>query len=157
MKAQIPTEKDWGNYQADLDIRDAHSIFSGRANEEMIREYAKDISMRATDLRFMPAVPFQYYMLGFSKFVKENKLDDFQRGEAASCFFRIIEYKLACEPADIIPIMDDLLPLVAEIAESQSHYNLQEEICGNFKEKEFRILTMLKEAKSLLENNKPEV
>jgi hypothetical protein len=57
---EVPTEAEWGEYQADLDQTDAHDLFAGRTNEEMLPHFRKNVIERTFELRFMPEVPFQY-------------------------------------------------------------------------------------------------
>jgi len=140
MTLEIPSEEDWGDYKSDLDAREAHKHFFGKSNEQVVKIYREDISMRATDLRFMPAKPFRYYMIGFKDFASNKSLDEFSRGEAASCFFRIIEYKLEHAPFDIIPIMDKLIPLIDDVAKNQASYDLPVSICGSYEEKAENII-----------------
>ncbi len=93
MKSETPSEEDWGDYQSDLDQIDAHDVFFGRTNEEMQKEYSRHITARTTDLKFMPAVPFRYYMLGFSDFVMSNKFDKLDAPDVANCFITLVEDK----------------------------------------------------------------
>jgi hypothetical protein len=65
----VPTEKDGGDYRSDLDQKLAHSVFAGRTNEQMPRFFRENPIERTSDLRWMPAGPFRYYMLGFRDFV----------------------------------------------------------------------------------------
>jgi hypothetical protein len=70
-KMGIPTEADWGDYQADLDQKYAHDLFEGHTNQEM-----QPHSIERTDeLRWMPVTPFSYYMLVFRDFVMAGNFD----------------------------------------------------------------------------------
>jgi hypothetical protein len=71
----IPTEADWGNYQADLDQNYAHKMFAGRTNQEMLPHFKRNVIERTADLQWMPEVPFRYYMLGFRDFVMAGEFD----------------------------------------------------------------------------------
>lgn len=73
-KMPVPTEADWGDYQADLDQNYAHGLFAGRTNEEMQPHFQRDVIERTDELRWMPEVPFRYYMLGFRDLVKAGKI-----------------------------------------------------------------------------------
>ncbi len=65
----IPTEQDCGNYHDDLDQRWAHDHYLGRSNDEMQAYYANAPLEGASDLRFLPEVPFRYYMLEYRDFM----------------------------------------------------------------------------------------
>jgi len=69
----VPTEAEWGEYQADLDQKYAHSLFAGHTNEEMQPHFYRNVIERTDELRWMPEVPFRYYMLGFRDFVMAGK------------------------------------------------------------------------------------
>ena len=56
---RVPSEQDWGNWEADLDRAYAHKIFAGRTLEETMDLFEENVIERASDLRFMPPVPFR--------------------------------------------------------------------------------------------------
>jgi hypothetical protein len=58
---RLPTEAEWGNYQADLDQSYAHKMFGGRTNQEMIPHFQRNVIERTDELRWMPPIPFRYY------------------------------------------------------------------------------------------------
>jgi len=136
---RVPTEAEWGNYQADLDKEYAHKMFSGRTNEEMIPLFQRNVIERTDELRWMPPIPFRYYMLGFRDCVLAGKFEETWAADAASCFFGLVEEKLANEPNHILPIMGELLPAVRHIGHNQSSFDADEDIYGNFEEKLGRI------------------
>ena len=51
---RVPTEAEWGNYQADLDQEYAHKMFAGRSNQEMIPHFRRNVIERTDELRWMP-------------------------------------------------------------------------------------------------------
>ena len=59
----VPTEAEWGDYEADLDQKYAHKMFAGRTNQEMLPHFRRNVIERTEELRFMPVAPFRYYML----------------------------------------------------------------------------------------------
>lgn len=136
---EVPSMNDWTGYESDFDSREAFKNFFGKSNSQMAKEYRDNISMRATDLRFMPAVPFRYYIIGFKDFLESGNLDDFSKGEAASALFRIVEYKIELQQADILPVIGDLLPILEDVASNQEKYDLSITICGDYSEKLSRI------------------
>jgi hypothetical protein len=112
----IPKEEDWGNYQSDLDQDYAHNLFSGRTNAEMQPHFRRNPIERTSELRFMPEVPFRYYMLGFRDFVMAGDFEDLWASDAASCFLGLVAEKLEKDPRHIMPIMPDLLPAIEHVA-----------------------------------------
>src|SRR5437016_2989989 len=87
---RVPTEADWGDYQADLDRNWAHDQFAGRTNQEMLRYFYQNVIAASEDLSWMPEVPFRYYMLGFRDFVMGREFAELERSDAPSCFLRLV-------------------------------------------------------------------
>ena len=130
----IPTEVDWGDYRSDLDQEDAHRKFAGKSNDEM-QQYFRDIPVEAaSDLRFMPEIPFRYYMRGFRDCVMSGGFEPCNDSDAASCFLHLVTEKLETQPRCILPIMPELIPAVEHIARNQATFNADESIYGNFLE-----------------------
>lgn len=65
----LPTEKDWGDYQSDLDQKWAHDLFAGHTAGEMQPHFRANVIEATAELRFMAEAPFRYYMIGFRNFV----------------------------------------------------------------------------------------
>ncbi len=139
----VPNMSDWSGYESDFDSREAFQNFFGKSNSQMAKEYRDNISMRATDLRFMPTIPFRYYIIGFKDFLSNENLDDFSKGEAASSLFRIVEFKAEYQKADILPVIRDILPTLEDIAGNQEKYDLSISICGDYSEKLTRIKNLV--------------
>lgn len=132
---KIPKEIDWGEYYSDMDQNYAYEVFHGRTNEEMQKEFRKNVTARTTDLKFMPALPFQYYMLGFNSFVLGNEFDTLDAPDVANCFITLVEEKLKDTPDYILPIFDKLLNTVEYIANHQHDYGASIHIYGDFQDK----------------------
>jgi|SRR5579859_3283321 len=141
-KSTVPTEDDWGDYRADLEMKDAHDFFAGRTNEEMQPHFRRNPLSRRDDLLFMPEVPFRYYMLGYRDFVMAGSFDEGWAPSVASCFMNLILAKLEQRPQYILPIMPDLLPTIEHVARNQAAFGDEEEIYGNFLEKGRRIRSL---------------
>ncbi|MBC3873418.1 hypothetical protein [Undibacterium flavidum] len=143
MKRHIPSEEDWGNYQDDLDQNYAHGIFAGRDSTQVMSAFARSSIDRAEDLRFMPTVPFQYYIFSFCEFVTSAEVltlnDGLDASDAASCFLNLVIYKLEHQRSDIEPIINELMPFVERVALNQSLYDADIDIYGDFKENFFLI------------------
>lgn len=135
----VPSEKDWGDYKADLDQKHAYTVFARRTNLEMQPFFRRNPIERADDLRWMPEIPFRYYMFGFRDAVMAKRFDFMYASDAASCFLGLVLAKLENHPRHIISIMPDLLPAVEYVARSQALFKADESIYGNFLEKLSRI------------------
>jgi hypothetical protein len=131
----VPSEEDWGNYKADLDQKHAHSVFAGRTNAEMQPFFRRNPVEMTDELRWMPEVPFRFYMLGFRDFVMARNFGFLNASDAASCFLGLVLEKLEKYPNHIIPIMPDLLPALEYVGQNQALFQADESIYGNFSEK----------------------
>ena len=135
----VPTEKDWGDYKTDLDQKHAHSVFAGRTNQEMQPFFRRNPIEMTSELRWMPEVPFRYYMLGFRDFVMAKQFDFLDSADAASCFLGLVLEKLEKQSRHIVPIMPELLPAVEHLARNQAVFEAESSIYGDFLEKLSRI------------------
>jgi hypothetical protein len=131
----IPTEANWGNYHNDLDREYAHKLFAGRTNEEMLPHFRRNVIERTDELRWMPEIPFRYYMLGFRDYIMAGDFPHLKASDAASCFLGLILEKLQKHPDAILPIMPELFPAARYVAMHQSSFEATESIYGNFQEK----------------------
>ncbi len=138
----VPTEDDWGDYESDLDQNHAHSVFARRTNEEMQQFFRQNPIGLTEDLRWMPELPFRYYILGFRDVVIANQFNSCDASDAASCFLGLILEKLEKNPRTIVPIMPELLASVEYVAQNQKLFDADEHIYGNFLEKLSRIRSL---------------
>src|SRR5271165_5401823 len=127
----VPTENDWGDYHSDLDQEYAHGLFAGQTNEEMKPHFRANVIERAGDLRFMPEIPFRYYMIGFRDFVMAGDFE-YEGADAASCFLQLVLQKLKQERESIAPIIPELLEAVEHVARNQSAFDADIDIYGDF-------------------------
>jgi hypothetical protein len=131
----VPAEEDWGNYSNDLDQEYAHRIFAGKSAEQVMPEFERNVIERASELRFMPEVPFRYYMLAFKDYVLSDLVVlNSLAPDAASCFLGLIIEKLRVSPEVIAPIMDELMPVVLHVAANQEKFGADLDIYGDFRE-----------------------
>jgi hypothetical protein len=131
----VPTEAEWGNYQADLDQAYAHKVFAGRSNAEMLLHFRRNVLESTDELRWMPEVPFRYYVLGFRDFVMAQDFEHLDSPDAASCFLGVVLEKLEKQPGYILPIMPQLLPAIHHVAMNQASFEASESNYGSFREK----------------------
>jgi hypothetical protein len=133
-RQRVPREQDWGDYQDDLDQNDAHEKFAGKTNEQVQRYFRENVIMTTGDLRWMPRIPFQYYMIGFKDFVASRNFEPSYASDPASCFIRLVLEKLENHPNHVLAIMPELLPTVEYVANHQAEYEADESIYGSFVE-----------------------
>lgn len=133
-RQQVPTEADWENYKDDLDTEYAHRAFIGRTNEEMQPRFFENPIEMTDELRWMPRIPFQYYMVGFRDALVSPGWGPCNDSDAASCFLRLVLEKLERQPTHILAIMPDLLPTIEDVAQNQLKFNANEKIYGSFLE-----------------------
>ena len=141
MKRNVPTEADWGNWGADLDTEYAHENFAGKTREEVFPLFQSNVIERTDELRFMPPVPFRYYMLAFRDYVLSERVFavECEASDAASCFLGLILEKLESDPSVILPVMEELLPAAEEVAGRQEEYDAPVDIYGSFPRKVVRM------------------
>ena len=140
MQKNIPTESDWGIISNDnLDSLAAYRDFQGKTNDEMQVSFLNCTIEMADSLRWMPPIPFRYYMLGFSQFISEKKFSKIDASDIASSFLRLVEEKICNQPSVILPIMDILFPIVEYLADQQEAYGADPSIYGDFSEKKILI------------------
>ncbi len=130
----IPEGKDWGDCEDDLDQKFARDLYLGKSNEEMEERFLSGPIEVASELQFMPRIPFQYYMIGFRDSVLSLKHNEFDISTSASSFLNLVRYKLKNDRGDILPIMDTLKTAIDYIAENQSKYDADIDIYGDFNE-----------------------
>ncbi|MFS1423238.1 hypothetical protein [Shewanella sp. 10N.286.48.B5] len=132
---QIPSETDWEDVQNsnDLDAGYAYKIFFGKSLSEVQPDFARNPIERFDELRFMPKIPFQYYIFAFRDFViNVDNLDDWT-SDAASCFLSLIAEILENKPEFIAPVYYELEANLEFISQNQGLYEADEDIYGSFK------------------------
>jgi hypothetical protein len=133
---RVPTEADWGDYKADLDQKWAHDMFAGHTNNEMRQRFYENVLEATEDLRWMPPIPFRYYVVGFGDFVLAREFQPGDDGsDAASCLIGLVLQKLDEQRDCIMPIMPELLPVLHYVTENQDSYGADVAIYGDFRER----------------------
>ncbi|MFZ6681757.1 hypothetical protein [Undibacterium sp. Tian12W] len=132
---QIPTEEDWGEYKNDLDQKYAHKMFFGKNLAEARLLFEGAVIERTGELRFMPVIPFQYYIGAYCQYVTSPAvLNNRNASDAASCFLRLVESKLRVDPDSISPLMKELMPAIEYLAKNQVLFDADVDIYGDFNE-----------------------
>ena len=147
MVQQIPSEQDWGDYKNDLDQEYAHRIFFGKSLEEVGPVFEHGVIERVDELRFMPLIPFRYYVRALSNYVMSKQiLANEDSPDTASCFLNLVTEKLREAPDFILPVIEDLMAAVEYVAANQTLFDADVSIYGDFTEKlaEIKILSKSK-------------
>lgn len=134
--ASVPSEEDWGEYEADLDQKYAHEMFAGKNLDEALSQFDEGVIDVVDKLRFMPVTPFRYYMLALRNYVmSERALVSDMAPDAASSFLNLVEEKIRNSPESIRPIMDAIVPAVEYVAANQTLFGADVDIYGSFADK----------------------
>ncbi len=128
----IPNVQDWGEIGDDFELETVFNIYGGKSNKEMEPRFLVSPVEASSELQIMPAVPFQYYILGFRDSVMSLKHDQFVLADSGSCFLRLILYKLRNSSDSIKPIFKSLENAIEYISTNQEKYDADEDIYGKF-------------------------
>lgn len=132
---QIPTEEDWDDYKSDLDQKYAYKMFFGKNLTAARLLFEGAVIGRTEELRFMPAIPFRYYIFAYCQYLTSTAvLGRWDASDAASCFLRLVESKLSDEFDAISPIMNELMPTIEYVAKNQALFDADVDIYGDFNE-----------------------
>ena len=142
----IPDDNDWGFFPEDLDWVYAHKVFFGKNMEQTLPLFHENPIERTDELRFMPPVPFRYYMRAFARYVtSEQAMRSDDASDAASCFIRLFLEKLEDGKDSVTPeLYAVLLPAARHVAAFQDKYGADKDIYGDFSEICARITSLIK-------------
>ena len=138
---QIPTEKEWNIDLKDRDAKYALEIFQGLTLEEAQREFRLNVIERCENLRRMPEIPFQFYMIAFKNYIESDDFRDFDAPDSASCFINLIAEVIQDHPSYIKPIISELISVAEKVASNQEKYEADLDIYGDFND----VLKLIKE------------
>lgn len=139
---EIPTIEEWGDI-SDLDVHYAYEIFGGKDNASLQCEFKKNVIERCENIRRMPIIPFQYYVLGFKEYIESNDFGEFDRPDAANCFIELIEEKAITQPEFLEAVYPELKPLIEYLANHQKEYEADLDVYGDFAAKAMTIFRLL--------------
>jgi len=133
---RIPGKTEWAGYETDLDVRDAHRMLFGKTVQEVATATTfgggRAIS-RMDELLFIPRGAFQYYVFAFAEYL----MTEDARGDpdAASPFLSLLETREKRDPGSVAQIYKNLAPFVEYVSANQEHFDADESIYGNFRER----------------------
>jgi hypothetical protein len=137
----IPTKNDWGDIDRhDLDASYAYKRFFGKTLAQVLPYFEDAVLEAAEDLRYMPAIPFRYYIFAFKEFLLSEKAMSSEGNcievtGGADVFLNLIHDKLTNFPSHIVSVMFELMPVVEFIAMNQDLYGAPVSIYGSFPER----------------------
>ncbi|MBR7746888.1 hypothetical protein [Undibacterium baiyunense] len=131
---KIPDESAWYGYEADLDVKYMHGLFFGKSIEEVQRFFGQGHSIeRMDELMFAPRPVFQYYVQAFSTFVLSEKAAG--DSDSASAFIDLLLVREERDPGSVKAVLKTLSPCIDFVANNQVHFDADEDIYGNFRER----------------------
>ena len=136
--SSVPSKEDWDDFTGDFDVADAYAAFFGRSNSEMQKSFEKDFMMRAQDLRFMPRVPFMYYILGFTEFLMHGSYDH-DAVDIGNCYLDVVESHFDLDLFSLVPIADTGLTGLTFIATNPGKFEGDQQLYGDFTRRLTRI------------------
>lgn len=130
----IPNEDDWSPKLLHEDALTAYDRFFGKSNDEMQEYFYRNVISATNDIRFMPNVPFQYYIYGLCQYVTGTNLNKYEASAAASGFLGLVHEKAESNFPLIKPLLQDLIPVVEFVVKNQCEYGADKDIYGDFSE-----------------------
>jgi hypothetical protein len=129
----IPGPEDWAE-QKDVDARNVHAFWFGKSLDDVQGFFKGSQSIqRGDELLFMPRRAFQFYIFAFTQYVmSEAAVGD---ADAASSFFKVLIAREKGDPGSVAQIYDQLEATLEFVAESQSRFDADHKIHGDFREK----------------------
>jgi hypothetical protein len=130
---KIPGAEEWAGH-TDVDASNVHAFWFGKSLDEVQEFFSGGRSIQRTDeLLFMPRRAFQFYIFAFTQYVmSEAAVGD---SDGASSFFGVLIAREKGDPGSVAQIYDQLQPTLEFVAESQSRFNADHHVHGDFREK----------------------
>jgi hypothetical protein len=133
---KVPGPAEWAGYETDLDVRDAHRMLFGKTVQDAATEHnfggGRAIS-RMDELLFMPTRAFQYYVFAFAEYLMTGAAKG--DPDAASPFLSLLEAREKRDPGSVAQIYEKLAPFVEYVGANQEHFDADQDIYGNFRER----------------------
>jgi hypothetical protein len=123
-------------YYQDADY--AREKFFGKSIEEVLPYFFDSVLGAGEDISYMPPIPFRYYIFAFTQFLmSEDTLNcDHPRhaeaSDGASSFLGLVRQHLRDYPEFILPVMEEIMPVVEFVGTHQALYEAAEDIYGSF-------------------------
>ena len=141
---KIPSLEDWNPKALGEDALTAFERFSGKSNDQMQKYFFANVVSAINDIQFMPEIPFQYYLFGLCQYLRGENLNQYEACAAASGFLHLIHEKIERDFPVIEPLVDELRPLMAHVAQHQESYGATRDIYGDFEDLHQKIMEKLK-------------
>lgn len=139
----IPTDSQWGDLSGDFDAQDAFRVFYGLSNEETLALYKRDVLARVQDLRFMPRIPFQYYIQGFAEFVLSGDYGESHSSEVADGYLSVLLSRAMSDSEVLFLIWDRVFPAIEYVVKNQGLLGADKSVFGDFSETQKKIQDLL--------------
>lgn len=132
-ESSIPDRDDWGDISDNFDLRDAYDIFFGRSRRDAAALLSKNVLARAQDIRFMPKIPFSYYILGFCDLVLSGSYGDSHAWDVADSFISVLETRASENPEQLRSAFEHISKALDYILKNQNSLGLSVDIYGDLK------------------------
>jgi hypothetical protein len=128
---KIPGAGEWAGYKDDLGAREVHAFWFEKSLDDAQPFFEGGRSIqRAQELLHMPRGIFQFYVFAFTQYVmSEAAVGD---SDAASGFLNNLIAREKRDPGSVAQIFARLEPAVDFVAASQSRFDADHDIYGDF-------------------------
>lgn len=135
---KVPNREDWEEAWEGLDEACAFKNFFGKTLEQAVSLFEECALVYQEDLVYMPEVPFHFYIFAYTRYLlsEESKGDS----DGASCFFGVIELKLASNPRWLIESWAEIEEVLNRLSSGQEYFDACESIYGSFPKKASKLI-----------------
>ncbi|WP_422929298.1 hypothetical protein [Singulisphaera sp. PoT] len=127
----IPTEDDWRSEPWHEDLAWAYKHFRGKTLDEAVMLFEENSLLYQDAVMYMPRRVFGYYLGAYLRYL----LSDAARGDSdgASGFITLIHHKAGHQREDLVPVWNEVEPVLRRLAEHQDDFGAEWAIYGCFR------------------------
>lgn len=123
---ELPSRSDWGDLAGDFDAQDAFKKFNGLSKQEAKRLFGDDVLACAQDIRFMPSIPFTYYLEAFCEFVLDGVYGDSLAWMVADSFASVLSSRIEGNASALISNKSQIEKAFGFIVSNQQRFAIDE-------------------------------
>ncbi|WP_127924163.1 MULTISPECIES: hypothetical protein [unclassified Pseudoalteromonas] len=124
-----------GGCEKNLDLVYAKKTFFNVSKQAVLASFNRNVIERADELRFMPNILFNKYFYFFTDFIINQKHDEFDAGEIASCFTSLLNEKLDAKAIECKDLHQTVINAVKFLQDHIEFYNTDADIYGDLDSK----------------------
>lgn len=108
----------------------AFEKFHGKTITEAVQLFEENSLYYQEDVMFMPSRVFGNYLFAYATYL----LFDAAAGDldGANCFIALIDFKAQMQPAEIVPVWDEVSQILDRLASSQGFYGASPALYGSW-------------------------